>query len=73
MRNINKILFIFIVFTFLAISIVNAMPPGPPGGGGGPACWPPPCSPIPIDGGLSYILIAGIALGGRKIYSLNKK
>lgn len=34
---------------------------------------PPWCPVIPIDGGLSYILIAGVALGGRKLYRLNKE
>ena len=59
------------LFSVLFIGVALAMPPGPPTGP--PACFPPPCSPIPIDGGLSYILIAGLALGGKKVYELNKK
>lgn len=31
------------------------------------------CPAIPIDGGLSYIIIAGLAIGGKKVYDLNKK
>lgn len=45
---------------------------GPPiGGGGGPGCWPPPC--IPIDGGMSFLVAAGIALGGKKLLDLRTK
>lgn len=36
--------------------------------GGPPPCWPPPC--IPIDGGLSALIAAGVLLGGRKALSL---
>lgn len=63
-------LLILAVFLTAAVCL-EAMPPGPPTGP--PTCFPPPCDPIPIDGGLSYILIAGVALGGKKIYDLNKK
>ncbi len=48
-----------------------AGPPNPPAGGGGPPCWPPPC--IPIDGGLTFLLIAGAAYGGKKAYDISKK
>ena len=45
-----------------------AGPPGPPGGGGGgPPCWPAPC--IPIDGGIGFLLAAGLAYGGKKAYN----
>jgi len=48
-----------------------AQPPDPGGGGGGgPSCFPPPC--IPIDGGLSLLLAAGVAYGGKKMYDLKK-
>lgn len=47
-------------------------PPGPPGGGGGtPPCWPPPC--VPVDGGASWLILAGLAFGAKKAYDLNKK
>lgn len=46
-------------------------PPGPPGGGGGtPPCWPPPC--VPVDGGASLLIAAGIAFGAKKVYDLKK-
>lgn len=38
--------------------------------GGDPPCWPPPC--IPIDGGLSFLMMAGAVLGGKKAYDLRK-
>lgn len=45
-----------------------AGPPGPPGGGGGgPPCWPAPC--VPIDGGLGFLIAAGLAYGGKKAYN----
>ena len=43
------------------------------GMGGGPCGGPfPPC-PIPLDGGLSLLVIAGAAFGGKKIYDSMKK
>lgn len=53
--------------------------PGPAPGGGGPGnpyagpppCWPPPC--IPIDGGVSILIAAGLALGGKKVYDMRKQ
>lgn len=67
--------FIYTLLFLIALSIVNntfaAGPPGPPGGGsGGPPCWPPPC--VPIDGGLSFLLLAGAAYGGKKVYDISK-
>lgn len=63
-----------LALAFLACNMVMfAQPPGgpPPGGGGTtgttPPCWEPEC--IPIDGGLMFLLIAGVALGAYQIYS----
>ncbi len=50
---------------------MNAQPPNPGGGGNEtPNCFPPPC--VPIDGGLSWLLLAGVAYGGKKVFELNK-
>lgn len=73
MKGIKQLILAFVFI--LAISIVNnafaAGPPGPPtGGGGGPPCWPPPC--VPIDGGISFLLLAGAAYGGKKVYDISK-
>jgi hypothetical protein len=32
----------------------------------------PPC-PVPLDGGISFLLIVGAAYGGKKIYNSVKK
>ena len=71
MRKIKRI--ILIVSLFAAPLLSKAQPPGPPGGGGGgnPPCWPPPC--VPIDGGISILLVAGLLYGGKKLYGYNKK
>lgn len=41
-----------------------------PGMGGAP-CWPPPCT-IPLDGGISLLIVAGAALAGKKLLNLRK-
>ena len=68
----KKLLSLFVLM--VALSFANSMmaqPPDPGGGGGElPNCFPPPC--VPIDGGLSWLLIAGVAYGGKKVYELNK-
>lgn len=67
--------FIYILILLLAMVAFNgafaAGPPGPPGGGGGPGCWPPPC--VPIDGGISFLLLAGAAYGGKKVFDLSQE
>jgi len=43
---------------------------------GGPPPEPPPCTPfpqcIPIDGGIGFLIAAGLALGGKKVYDYKK-
>lgn len=82
--NYNKVIFaikfrimkktIALITTLVAIAFVNniqAQPPDPGGGAGNtPSCFPPPC--VPVDGGLSWLLIAGTIYGGKKIYNANK-
>ena len=43
---------------------------GPPVGGQ-PPCWPPPC--IPIDGGISLLIGAGVLFGAKRSYDLHKR
>jgi hypothetical protein len=64
----------FLLF-FAAPSFINTAsafgPPGPPTGP--PPCWPPPCT-VPLDGGISLLIAAGVAYGGKKLYdNRNKK
>ena len=62
---------IFLAFLFFAGKSFAGMGPiGPPTGP--PPCWPPPCT-IPIDGGISILIAAGAALGGKKLLNLRKK
>jgi hypothetical protein len=76
MKKISKPAFLLCIFVSLFLfakdSLAGAGPPPPPGGGSGaPPCWPPPC--IPIDGGVGFLIAAGVLLGGWKIYSAYKK
>jgi hypothetical protein len=67
---IGKLILVFLLFG--GAQILTAAPMGPPiGPPGPPPCWPPPC--IPVDGGLSFLLVAGAAYGGKKLYDFNKK
>lgn len=68
----KKLLFLIIFITAVGgLNELSAQPPGPGGGGGDPACFPPPC--VPIDGGLSWLLLAGTIYGGKKVFDLNKE
>lgn len=71
--EIIKSLIFLMVLLFIGIDFFAAGPPGPPGGGGPPGgCWPPSAC-IPIDGGISYLLVLGAIYGGKKLYDINKK
>lgn len=59
---------LFVVLVILVLSLtpdlitrVCAQPPPPPGGTTGAPCWPPPC--VPIDGGIVFLIAAGVGLG----------
>ncbi len=74
-RMKNKLRFGFF-FTFLfLVGVLHTfaqVPPPPSGGGtGSPSCWPPPC--VPIDGGISALIVAGAALGAKKLVDSKKK
>lgn len=66
-----------LVFAVLSNVMLFAQPPGgpPPGGGGStgtlPPCWQPEC--VPIDGGVGFLIIAGVALGAKKIHDTRSK
>ena len=69
LKKIFPILILMAVFFFSAYENQVAGQPGTPMG---PApCWPPPCT-VPLDGGISLLIAAGIALGGKKIYDFRK-
>lgn len=65
------ILLSFLFLGILATTDLKAQPPDPGGEDGLPGCFPPPC--VPIDGGLSLLLIAGTVYGGKKAYDISRK
>ncbi len=69
---LKKIITIAVLFLPL---FLFAPPPGPGGDQGLPPCGPPfhfdPC--IPIDGGISLLIAAGLAYGGKRAYDSHKK
>ncbi len=60
MRRIFVILILMFAF-IISSQIVSAQPP------------PPPPQDIPIDGGLTVLLIGGLLYGAREIYKHDKK
>ena len=65
MNNVLRSLVTLVLITAPMAAVLVAQPIGGP-----PPCWPPPC--IPIDGGLSFLIMAGAVLGGKKAYDLRK-
>ena len=61
---------LFIISPFLLSTSKGAgMGTGPPLPCGGPFT---PCA-VPLDGGISLLVLAGVAYGGKKIYDSTKK
>ncbi len=58
---------IFLSFVFYSQGLFSAPPPPP---GAAPPCWPPPC--VPIDGGILFLIAAGVAFGAYKLYNIKK-
>jgi len=68
-RTLKKLIItsiLLLVGVFFSEILLAAGPPGPPGGGSDPPCWPAPC--VPIDGGIGFLVAAGLAYGGKKAY-----
>jgi hypothetical protein len=68
----NNLIKNIIVLAVLMIPMLMLAQPGPPAGGG-PPCGPPFGPACPIDGGVSLLIAAGVALGGKKAYSMSQK
>jgi len=54
----------------ITVSVAFAQP-GPPDFG--PPCGGPFGPPCPIDGGVSLLIAAGLAYGGKKTYDISRK
>ena len=63
--SLLRTLLLVVCFTAPFAGAVLAQP-----GGGPPPCWPPPC--IPIDGGISALLAAGLLYGGAKAMQMRR-
>ena len=61
-----------VVICLLLLPVMLFAQPGVPGGGG-PPCGPPFGPPCPIDGGVSLLIAAGLAFGGKKAYDHGRK
>jgi hypothetical protein len=71
MRLLRSVL---VMALLLAMPLLfSAQPPDPPGGFGPPPCGEPFGAVCPIDGGVSLLIAAGLALGGKKAYDMNRK
>ncbi|PCI99639.1 MAG: hypothetical protein COB15_04025 [Flavobacteriales bacterium] len=77
MNKIKYILPLLILGLLITVPCVDVL-------AGGPPCCPvqtpplacdgilPPCPQIPLDGGLSALLVAGVAYGAKKIFGKSK-
>lgn len=85
MKNFNYIVFVaFILMVIFPSFDIFAQCTGPLTGIPNDCCPPgsnaalcaafncPPCAPVPLDGGLSALLIAGVAYGAKRIYGKSK-
>lgn len=66
MKNVIQFL---IILAFVAVPAVLVAQPSSPSTD--PGCFPPPC--VPIDGGTTLLIAAGLAIGGKKAYDLRSK
>lgn len=70
--KLTKILRLSLIVIAITIPMMVFCQPGPPAGGG-PPCGPPFGPVCPIDGGVSLLIAAGLALGGKKAYDVGRK
>ncbi len=61
-----------VLVLLLAMPLCLCAQPGPPAGGS-PPCSPPFGPACPIDGGVSLLIAAGLAFGGKKAYDVGHK
>ena len=73
MKKLIRIILLVSIGYFLMPSAYAFGPPLPPGPGpgSGPTCWPPPC--VPINGGIVFLIAAGLGLGIVKVLNARKR
>ncbi len=70
MKQTKLMIRFFLVVVFcLSAAMVFAQNPGDPGGNPGGN----PIGAIPVDGGLAFLLAAGVGYGAKKAYDRKKK
>jgi hypothetical protein len=67
----QKLFAALFMLVFIATASVVFAQPGPPDFG--PPCGGPFGPPCPIDGGVSLLIAAGLAYGGKKTYDISRK
>lgn len=77
MRLITRFIKYGLIIPLLFLGTIILAQPGFPGpGGGGPPppnpCGGKPCPPIPITGGIGFLIAAGMIIGIKRIYSSDK-
>lgn len=70
----NSLFTLFMIVMIMALPMLGNTQPAP-GGTGGSGTSPDPTTggSVPIDGGLSLVLAAGVGYGAKKIRDYNKK
>ena len=69
MKKIRLFLLFIACNLFFSINVFSQLPPD--NEEETPGCWPPPC--VPIDGGIVFLIAAGVAYGSKKIYDYKKQ
>ncbi|PCJ26002.1 MAG: hypothetical protein COA97_06750 [Flavobacteriales bacterium] len=69
LKNTVPFILLLLLFVVFGTDLFAAGPPCDPS----PGCTVNCCEAIPLDGGLSALIIAGIAYGAKKIYGNSKK
>ncbi len=67
MRNFTKLFVVVLVLSLPLVSLSQPLPDETP------PCDGPFGGPCPIDGGVSFLIAAGIAFGGKKAYDIKNK
>lgn len=71
-KNIKSLLILLALFLISNIDVFAGGPPGPGNGPPGGGCWPP-SSCVPIDGGIGFLIAAGVAYGVKMVNDISKK